>query len=109
MTENLLDHGGKLDRNISLYGGLRSDWIDLSTGINKSSYPIPEIPKWIWENLPDESLIEEFQRSARKFCCKKVSKQIVILSRIERSCIPYFNQLVKKKCIPAPSWNSKSP
>ena len=67
MTENLLDHGGKLDRNISLYGGLRSDWIDLSTGINKSSYPIPEIPKWIWENLPDESLLEEFQRSARKF------------------------------------------
>ena len=45
MTENLLDHGGKLDRNIGLYGGLRSDWIDLSTGINKSSYPIPEIPK----------------------------------------------------------------
>ena len=67
MAENPLDHGGKLDHNISLYGGLKSDWIDLSTGINKSSYPIPEIPKWIWENLPDESLIEEFQRSARKF------------------------------------------
>ena len=39
MTENLLDHGGKLDHNISLYGGLRSDWIDLSTGINKTLIP----------------------------------------------------------------------
>ena len=40
MAENPLDHGGKLDHNISLYGGLKSDWIDLSTGINKSSYLI---------------------------------------------------------------------
>jgi cobalamin biosynthetic protein CobC len=67
MLEKKLDHGGNLDHHISLYGGLKSDWIDLSTGINQSSYPIPEIPKWVWENLPDKSLTEEFQRSARKF------------------------------------------
>lgn len=67
MPEKKLNHGGNLDHHISLYGGLKSNWIDLSTGINQSSYPIPDIPKSIWEKLPDKSQVEEFERSARKF------------------------------------------
>jgi len=63
----MLEHGGKLDHHLDLYGGDRSDWIDLSTGINNSPYPIPKIPKWVWECLPDERLNENFKDAARDF------------------------------------------
>jgi len=41
--ETLRDHGGGLDAAIARYGGIRNDWIDLSTGINPKPYPLPEI------------------------------------------------------------------
>ena len=39
------DHGGGLDVAISKYGGTREQWLDLSTGINPTSYTIPKIPQ----------------------------------------------------------------
>jgi cobalamin biosynthesis protein CobC len=35
------DHGGDLGTAIARYGGAPADWIDLSTGINRISYPLP--------------------------------------------------------------------
>lgn len=43
-------HGGDLDRAQALYG--RADWIDLSTGINRAPYPLPEIAQEVWACLP---------------------------------------------------------
>ena len=34
MAENGRDHGGGLDAAAEEFGGARSDWLDLSTGIN---------------------------------------------------------------------------
>ncbi|MFT4961495.1 MAG: cobalamin biosynthetic protein CobC, partial [Paracoccaceae bacterium] len=34
------DHGGGLDGAMAQYSGTRSDWIDLSTGINPLPYPV---------------------------------------------------------------------
>jgi cobalamin biosynthetic protein CobC len=44
------DHGGDLDRAKARYG--RSDWIDLSTGINPIAYPIPKVPFRAFHALP---------------------------------------------------------
>lgn len=44
------DHGGNIDRARTKYGG--SDWIDLSTGINRQPYPIPDLPAHVWTDLP---------------------------------------------------------
>lgn len=38
------DHGGDLDAAIARHGGPEADWIDLSTGINRSPYPIDPPP-----------------------------------------------------------------
>ncbi len=50
---NEILHGGRLDEAVERFGGPRSKWLDLSTGINPVSYPVREIPKPVWNSLPD--------------------------------------------------------
>ena len=78
MIRKTLEHGGNLDHHINIFGGEKSNWIDLSTGINNSPYPIPKIPKWVWMSLPDKKLIESFKTVARDFW--KVPKDSDIIS-----------------------------
>lgn len=47
------DHGGNLDEARVAWG--QGDWIDLSTGINRQPYPVPELPPEAWTNLPTAS------------------------------------------------------
>lgn len=47
------DHGGNMDMAIAQYGG--SDWIDLSTGINRLAYPVPPFDPMLWQRLPTGS------------------------------------------------------
>ncbi|MBT8459587.1 MAG: threonine-phosphate decarboxylase [Boseongicola sp.] len=51
--KNQHDHGGDLSRAIDLFGGRKADWIDLSTGINRSPYPYDPICKESFEVLPE--------------------------------------------------------
>ena len=44
------DHGGNIDAAIARFGG--NDWIDLSTGINREPYPVPDLPLSDWTMLP---------------------------------------------------------
>lgn len=60
------EHGGDLDRAISLYGGTRQSWLDLSTGINPHAYHLPDIAQDCWANLPDHALFETAERAAQK-------------------------------------------
>ncbi|MEM7318375.1 MAG: threonine-phosphate decarboxylase, partial [Pseudomonadota bacterium] len=46
------DHGGGLDAAISLFGGDRDDWLDLSTGINPQPYPVAGLTQADWQFLP---------------------------------------------------------
>ncbi|MGI9354230.1 MAG: threonine-phosphate decarboxylase CobD [Rhizobiaceae bacterium] len=50
-----ISHGGQLDKAISRFAGRKSDWLDLSTGINPNGYPIPELDPEIWSRLPDKA------------------------------------------------------
>lgn len=49
----MLEHGGNLNEAVRLYGRPREEWLDLSTGINPHSYPVPPLPADAWHRLPE--------------------------------------------------------
>ncbi|WP_147110667.1 threonine-phosphate decarboxylase [Tateyamaria sp. syn59] len=59
------DHGGGLDAAIAQYGGQRSGWIDLSTGINPTPYPLPTFSHMDWTALPDKAAADRLITAAR--------------------------------------------
>lgn len=61
------DHGGGLDAAVTLFGGKRSDWVDLSTGINPEPYPVADLQPGDWTALPDAGALSALTESARKF------------------------------------------
>lgn len=61
------DHGGGVDAACARYGGARSDWLDLSTGINPVPYPIPAISAQAWTDLPDRAAQNALIAAARRF------------------------------------------
>lgn len=61
-----MEHGGDLTLAIDRFGGAAEDWLDLSTGINPYSYPIPEdLPANAWTTLPAQSAQERLISAAR--------------------------------------------
>jgi cobalamin biosynthetic protein CobC len=64
--ESMLDHGGNLDHALRRFGGRFEDWIDLSTGINRNPYPVPELAFRHWSALPSRAEIETLQDAARQ-------------------------------------------
>ncbi len=67
MSKAARDHGGGLDAAAALYGGARSDWIDLSTGINPVPYPIGAFSQNEWSALPDAAAFNALTQAARSF------------------------------------------
>lgn len=49
----MLEHGGNLDSAIASFGQSRNQWIDLSTGINPTPYPVPVLALDAWHRLPE--------------------------------------------------------
>jgi len=76
MTETR-DHGGGLDAAVAAYGGTRSEWLDLSTGINPVPYPVGEISADAWESLPDLAAQNRLTAAARTFWNVPQEAQIV--------------------------------
>lgn len=61
------DHGGGLDAAVAAYGGTRSDWIDLSTGINPVPFPLSALGADDWTALPDTNAQQALITAARRF------------------------------------------
>lgn len=61
------DHGGGVDAAVQKWGGQRSEWLDLSTGINPVSYPVGNISQAAWNDLPDQRAFAELESAARAF------------------------------------------
>jgi cobalamin biosynthetic protein CobC len=59
------DHGGNLDVACRRFGGRPEDWIDLSTGINRQSYPIGVLLPRHWTALPSRTEIESLHEAAQ--------------------------------------------
>lgn len=66
MTQ-IQDHGGGIDAAAAQYGGVRPDWIDLSTGINPVPYPVNDLPADAWTALPDQTAQNALIQAARRF------------------------------------------
>ncbi len=49
----MLNHGGQLLSAVKKYGGEKSSWLDLSTGINPCGWPVPGIPVNVFQRLPE--------------------------------------------------------
>lgn len=47
-------HGGQLEVYAKHYGIAKSDWLDLSTGINPNGYAQPNLPDAVFRDLPSE-------------------------------------------------------
>jgi cobalamin biosynthesis protein CobC len=62
----MIDHGGNLDVARARFGGELADWIDLSTGINRQPYPVPQLPPHRWTALPSRAEIESLHEAARQ-------------------------------------------
>ena len=64
---NSRDHGGGLDAAVAEYGGARSNWLDLSTGINPVPYPVGDVGPEAWTALPDHAAQARLIHAARAF------------------------------------------
>ncbi len=60
------DHGGDLDAAIARFGGPAEDWLDLSTGINRLSYPLPPPSPAALRDLPTAAAVAACATAARR-------------------------------------------
>jgi histidinol-phosphate/aromatic aminotransferase/cobyric acid decarboxylase-like protein len=64
MSETRIWHGGNLDEARQLFPDAPEPWIDLSTGINPVSYPLPELPPSMLERLPSPNTHFDLETAA---------------------------------------------
>ncbi|MAA98560.1 MAG: threonine-phosphate decarboxylase [Stappia sp.] len=61
-----MKHGGDLGAAMARHGGILTDWLDLSTGINPHAYPVPDdLGAHVWTALPSASALERLLSAAR--------------------------------------------
>lgn len=107
MSLDKRDHGGGLDAAAATFGGMRSDWLDLSTGINPVPYPVPEISANAWTALPDQGAMDRLLAAARKFWNVPDGAQIIAAPGASAliARMPYLNNHVAGAYIPTPTYN----
>ncbi|MCB1450578.1 MAG: threonine-phosphate decarboxylase, partial [Nitratireductor sp.] len=59
-------HGGALDKAIAEFGGERSNWLDLSTGINPHVYPLAATSMKALHRLPEQADLDHMLDAARQ-------------------------------------------
>jgi cobalamin biosynthetic protein CobC len=59
-----LSHGGDLAAARRLFPGAPEPFIDLSTGINPHSYPVPQLPSEVFARLPEPGTLERVAAAA---------------------------------------------
>ena len=100
------DHGGGLDNAVLTYGGVRSEWIDLSTGINAQPYLLPTLSQDAWTALPDQAAQDRLLDAARTFW--SVPEEAAVLATPGASAIiAQIPRLMPSGTvhIPAPTYN----
>ncbi|MCV6595935.1 MAG: pyridoxal phosphate-dependent class II aminotransferase [Mangrovicoccus sp.] len=106
MNNSARDHGGGVDGAAARWGGARSDWLDLSTGINPCPYPVPDLPAAAWHALPDRAAAQALDAAARRFWA--VPEGAAVLAAPGASAliaqIPYLSPAGQVH-IPSPTYN----
>jgi cobalamin biosynthetic protein CobC len=64
--ESALLHGGDLDAARRLFPGAPEPFLDLSTGINPHSYPVPQLSSDVFKRLPEPAALDRLAAAAAK-------------------------------------------
>src|SRR5215467_7813611 len=68
------EHGGDLTSARSMFPGAPEPLIDLSTGINPASYPLPLLPPEVFARLPEPAAIDRLcQVAARAYAARSAA------------------------------------
>jgi cobalamin biosynthesis protein CobC len=59
-------HGGALEVARQLAPGAPEPWIDLSTGINPHTYPLPDLEPEAWSRLPESGALARLEAAAAR-------------------------------------------
>lgn len=104
-----LPHGGNLVHAIALFGGVRADWLDLSTGINPRPYPVPDLAPDDWARLPDADTEARLLAAARRAYGVPATAQIVAAPGVS-ALIRLMPRLARpaRVAIPSPTYNEHS-
>ena len=66
----MLEHGGDMHAMAQQFAISESAWLDLSTGINPSAWPVPTVPDVVWQRLPQHDDLHEI--AARYYQAEQV-------------------------------------
>lgn len=99
------DHGGALSAAAEYFEIPKEDWVDISTGINPVSWPIPEIPASVWQRLPENqpASVDNIQQAALQYYARKfdgtlsVSQENILSCSGSQQGIRLLPQLFKKQ------------
>jgi cobalamin biosynthetic protein CobC len=62
-----MKHGGDLTEAMARHGGATADWLDLSTGINPNTWPVPrDLAATLWQRLPSRAAEDALRNAARE-------------------------------------------
>ncbi|WP_417809003.1 threonine-phosphate decarboxylase CobD [Thioclava sp.] len=91
------DHGGNIDHAQEIWGG--TNWIDLSTGINRRPWPVPALPARVWTDLPTHAaksaLLKEAARAfASDAPCVALAGAQQGIQLIPRLCAPGYARIL---------------
>ncbi|MEL6957832.1 MAG: aminotransferase class I/II-fold pyridoxal phosphate-dependent enzyme [Pseudomonadota bacterium] len=101
------DHGGGLDAAVAAYGGDRSEWLDLSTGINPVPYAVGEVEAEAWTALPDQGAMDRLLAAARTFWGVPDDAEIVAAGGASAiiAALPFLGEGTGGVHIPEPTYN----
>lgn len=84
------EHGGDLGLALKRFGGRLDDWVDLSTGINRQPYPVPDIEPHAWRSLPAQSELQALLDTARQ--AYRTTAPALAMAGVQAAiqCLPAF-------------------
>lgn len=82
-------HGGRLNAAVERWRIPRAQWLDLSTGINPTGWPIPAIPPEVWQRLPEaddglETVIRQWAKFPSQAACLPVAGSQAAIQALPR-------------------------
>ena len=101
------DHGGNIDSAMAQYGGTAAGWIDLSTGINRQPYPVPDLPLAAWTMLPTDAAMDAMLLAVRQHYQTDAPALAVAGAQAAIQIIPRLPQPAGRKLarVLAPTYN----